>query len=530
MIDQDAAEDMPYKGIEWIDNKTILTPTGGFLAAGFTHTLNPYVGCAFAKTPCGIYCYAQHQHWITKGRPWGLYGAKRNVRQAYQEDYDRLKHPHRGEPKPLRIFMSSSTDPYVPHEQKLQLTRAVLEEMQARPPDVLVLQTHTTLVQRDFDLIRSLADRCELWLSITVETDMEHVPGFPPHASSPAKRLETLKLFRDAGVPTQATISPLMPLANPQTFAQALDAACDRVIVDHFLIGDGTHGARTKRTDLIRLLEQAGFSEWTRIEKLWEIRDMLASVLGEHRVLVSAEGFNAVGANRQPTAATPENAQPIGGNLMSTHPIAVDVPTDLRERAMRAAKWLNASETWRPLALVLAEIKEKKAYRAWHFSSLAAFAEQELDLSKSVVSELLRSHQYLAHRHPEYLGPESSAAELPSYSTIAILARNVAKLPEEMIETLDTALFAGTIKRPALKEAIRKALPQQPAAEPQQEPSEPIGVLQTLLETLDVAALREQITTIFDSWEEAPITDRHQLFSRLIALLDQLQVIKQTIS
>jgi DNA repair photolyase len=287
--------EMPYKGISWLDNKTILTPTGGFLASGYTHTINPYSGCAYARALCGSFCYAQHQHWITKGRPWGLYAAKRNIRTAYQHDYDQLKCPTRGEPKPLRIFMASSTDPYVPQEPKLGLTRTILEEMQTRPPDVLVIQTHTTLIQRDFDPIQALSQRCELWVSITVETDMDPVPGFPPHASRPAKRLETLKQFHDAGVRTQATISPLMPLADPEMFARALDEACDRVIVDHYLLGDGSHGARTKHTNFLQLLNQAGFGEWARIEKLWEVRDLLAGVLGADRVLVSAEGFNAVG-------------------------------------------------------------------------------------------------------------------------------------------------------------------------------------------------------------------------------------------
>lgn len=288
------------KGLNWIDNKSILTPTSGFLGTGYTHTLNTYVGCAYAGSLCGTFCYAQHQHWITRGRPWGLYGAKRDIRQAFQRDYDRIKRPKKGEPHPLRIYMASSTDPYIPQEQRLGLSRAILEEMQHRPPDVLVIQTHTTLVSRDLDLIQPLSQRCELWVSITCETDMDQVSGFPPHASRPSKRLETLKLFRDAGVATQATVSPLMPLADPQTFARALDSACDRIILDHYLLGDGSHGARTRRTNFLELLERAGYGEWAGLEKFWEVRALLASVLGGDRVLVSAEGFNAVGSQRKP--------------------------------------------------------------------------------------------------------------------------------------------------------------------------------------------------------------------------------------
>ena len=105
-----------------IENRTILTPTSGFLDSGFTHTLNAYSGCAHANSLCGLYCYAQHNHWITKGRTWKLYGAKKNIVDAYRRDYDRIKRPRRGKPKPLRIYMSSSTDPYVPQEKAARKT------------------------------------------------------------------------------------------------------------------------------------------------------------------------------------------------------------------------------------------------------------------------------------------------------------------------------------------------------------------------------------------------------------------------
>jgi DNA repair photolyase len=117
----------------------------------------------------------------------------------------------------------------------------------------------------------------------------------PPHASRPAARLDVLKAFRQAGIQTQATLSPLLPLAAPETFARQLDDACVRVIVDHYLIGDGSKGLRTQRTDFVQRLVQAGFAAWTHLDKLWEVRDLLARVLGAERVLVSCEGFNAVG-------------------------------------------------------------------------------------------------------------------------------------------------------------------------------------------------------------------------------------------
>jgi DNA repair photolyase len=282
-----------------IENASILTPTSGFLKTGYTHTINVYQGCAFAGSLCGTFCYAQHNRWITKGRTWALYGVKHDVREAYQRDYDRIKRPKRGEPKSLKIYMSSSTDPYLPQEKTLRVTWSLLDEMRRRPPDVLVIQSHHTLVERDIDLIEELASRFELWISLTVETDMDRLPGFPPHASRPTHRLETLERFRSRGVLTQATISPLLPLAHPETFAHRLDLACDRIIIDHYLIGDGSpNGWRTKRTSLAERLEANGFGAWNSLSKLWEIRSLLAGVLGEERVLVGCDGFNTVGLKR----------------------------------------------------------------------------------------------------------------------------------------------------------------------------------------------------------------------------------------
>jgi hypothetical protein len=91
-----------------------------------------------------------------------------------------------------------------------------------------------------------------------------------------------------------------LPLADLLALAHRLDAACDRVILDHYLIGDGSPGGwRTRRTGFPERLAAAGFGEWNELAKFGEIRDLLADVLGAGRVLVGCEGFNAVGGRRQ---------------------------------------------------------------------------------------------------------------------------------------------------------------------------------------------------------------------------------------
>ena len=278
-----------------ISCKTILNPTGGFLGQGFTHTINLYRGCALGNTLCGLYCYAQWNPYHVRGRTWGRFlDVKAGAVEAYCAQYDRLKNA--GEPKPIRIFMSSVTEPYPPQERTLRCTRELLEAMVGRPPDLLAIQSHTPLVVDDLSLLRQLQQRCDVRVHITVETDKPRLPApFPKQAYSPHARIQALHALRAAGLDAVATVSPLLPLDDPRRFANELEQACTRVILDHYLLGDGSkEGQRTKQTALPRLLREAGYEEWTTLEKFHEIVDVFRLVFGgPERVGVSKEGFNA---------------------------------------------------------------------------------------------------------------------------------------------------------------------------------------------------------------------------------------------
>ncbi|MGH7255823.1 MAG: hypothetical protein ACREI3_08605, partial [Nitrospirales bacterium] len=107
-----------------ISTQSILNPTGGFLKEGFTHTINLYRGCALGNSLCGLYCYAQWNPYHTLGRAWGSFlDVKSGAAEAYRTQYERLKGPRAGQPKPLDIFMSSVTEPYPPQERTARRTR-----------------------------------------------------------------------------------------------------------------------------------------------------------------------------------------------------------------------------------------------------------------------------------------------------------------------------------------------------------------------------------------------------------------------
>jgi DNA repair photolyase len=230
----------------------ILTRAQGYLRTVSSHSLQPYRGCSFGRSLCGVGCYVQHNVWVTGGAPWGTFlQARVNAAEAYAAEYERERAWGRRTRGSFAIFMSSATDPFVPQEDRYGVTRRVLETMTVRPPDSLILQTHSHRVLGALDLCRRLAARCALRVHVSIESDRDRLPGLPPPASSVAERLQAAATLRAAGVFVVVTVSPLLPIADPPAFFARIAEAADAVVIDHFIGGDGTRsGSRTLRTAL----------------------------------------------------------------------------------------------------------------------------------------------------------------------------------------------------------------------------------------------------------------------------------------
>ncbi|MDE3095362.1 MAG: hypothetical protein KGK07_05080 [Chloroflexota bacterium] len=72
--------------------------------------------------------------------------------------------------------MSSATNPYQPAGAELRITRSILEVFHEQPIGLLVVQTRSPFVEKDFDLP---VDMPLVWLSMTVETDDDAVRHAP---------------------------------------------------------------------------------------------------------------------------------------------------------------------------------------------------------------------------------------------------------------------------------------------------------------------------------------------------------------
>ncbi|WP_018130376.1 SPL family radical SAM protein [Effusibacillus pohliae] len=259
---------------------TILTPTGGFLA-GYTHSLNPYAGCAYACS----YCYVrQLPIALFHGQEWGTWvDIKQNAAQLLEKELKKAK--RKG---PVKIFMSSSTDPYQPIEHKARVTRSLLEVMAAEPPDLLFVQTRSPLVVRDIDLFRQMRDR--IMVSVTVETDLEPVrQAFTPQAPGIRARLTALRKLKQAGIPSQVAVAPVLPCSP--AFAKRLREVTDRVCLDDFYMGDGSGGKRTEKLNTRRIYHGIGLQAWYEKDAWRQVLGWLQQEFASEQIRISQAGF-----------------------------------------------------------------------------------------------------------------------------------------------------------------------------------------------------------------------------------------------
>jgi DNA repair photolyase len=227
-----------------------------------------------AESPIGLYA----------DRPWGRWvRAKTNAAQALRRDLGLARDLSR-----IVVFMSSATDPYQPAEARLRITRSLLEVFAESPIALLVVQTRSPLVERDFDLLSGMPSA---WLSMTVETDDDGVRrALTPTCPSIERRLRTMRLAREQGIRVQAAVSPTLP-HDRERFAGLLPEAADRVIVDTFF-GDGSGGKRTGRRPLPARFRDAGYGDWRDIAAAERLYETLLERMGGERVGWSQDGFN----------------------------------------------------------------------------------------------------------------------------------------------------------------------------------------------------------------------------------------------
>ncbi len=239
-------EPMPvFETVEHIERAKSIITRNESPDIGFDRSINAYRGCEHGCS----YCFARPTH-AYLGHSAGLdferdIYVKVNAVETLRHELAQRSY------RPRPIAMGTNTDPYQPAERKHKLTRAILEVMaETRHP--VTITTKSALVVRDLDILTDLARDNLVRVALSI-TSLDHKLSrkLEPRASTPARRLEAVRLLSAAGIPTSVLAAPMIPAINDMELERILDAA-------------KAQGARTASTILLRLPGEVReiFREW----------------------------------------------------------------------------------------------------------------------------------------------------------------------------------------------------------------------------------------------------------------------------
>jgi DNA repair photolyase len=184
----------------------------------FAASLNPYRGCEHG---C-VYCYARPSHEYL-GFSAGLEFETKIVVKPDAPELIRKKLGSKSW-KPQVVAIGANTDPYQPVEAKLGITRRCLEVFaDFRNPIAIV--TKSALVARDIDVLRQLVEYEAAAVNVSVTTlDRDLSRIMEPRATTPSRRLETVRRLADSGVPVGVMLAPIVPGLTEHEIPAIVDA------------------------------------------------------------------------------------------------------------------------------------------------------------------------------------------------------------------------------------------------------------------------------------------------------------------
>lgn len=172
------------------------------------YSLNPYEGCEHGCT----YCYARNTH------PYWGYSAGLDFERIilYKKNAPTLLRNTFNTPKwkPSPVMLSGNTDCYQPIEQKLRITRQLLEVfLEFKHPVGIITKNH--LILRDVDILQELAKLQLTGVVISITTRNEELRrSMEPRTSAYAQRMNAVRVLSSIGIPVTVLIAPIIPGLN----------------------------------------------------------------------------------------------------------------------------------------------------------------------------------------------------------------------------------------------------------------------------------------------------------------------------
>lgn len=215
---EDEQENPPPKTIITHEQaKSIINPVNS-PDIPFRYSLNPYRGCEHG---C-IYCFARPTHSYLGLSP-GLdfetrIFAKVNAPELLQKELSSRNYV------PDVISLGVITDAFQPCEREYKLTRQCLEIMSDFNQPVGLI-TKSALVERDIDILQSMAKRKLVHVSISITTQDHQISRYlEPRTSAPARRMLTVKRLAEAGIPVNINVAPVIPFLTDHELETLLEA------------------------------------------------------------------------------------------------------------------------------------------------------------------------------------------------------------------------------------------------------------------------------------------------------------------
>ena len=185
----------------------------------FDRSINPYRGCEHG---CA-YCFARPTHAYMGLSPGLDFETKLFVKPNAAVLLERELSEAGYEAKPIAI--GTNTDPYQPIERRFKLMREILEVLD-RASHPVTITTKSALVVRDIDILARMAARGLTKVAISITSlDAKVARAMEPRASTPANRLEAMKLLAGAGVPVGVMLAPVIPAINDAEIEKIFEAA-----------------------------------------------------------------------------------------------------------------------------------------------------------------------------------------------------------------------------------------------------------------------------------------------------------------
>ena len=174
----------------------------------FNWTVNAFRGCTHACT----FCFARQTHTyldLDAGRDFEReIVVKVNVPELLAAE---LRRPSW---KRELVAFGTNTDPYQWAEGRYELMPPMLEALRETETPASVL-SKSPLPLRDLELYQRLAEVADVSVNFSIPTMEEKAwRETEPHTPHPRKRMEAVRKFNEAGIPSGVLIAPLMPGIN----------------------------------------------------------------------------------------------------------------------------------------------------------------------------------------------------------------------------------------------------------------------------------------------------------------------------